>query len=167
MAANFSVYYAIRAMLGTYLQREPRLTPAQVALPVFWGNALTFFACTFWGAISERIDREWALMVRCGLAVFLVPLYLPVADPGWFPGLFQLTICFAARKDALNPGWLSERFPTGVGAGAAGFVCHQGAVWGVAVAPLPTCFAVNRQMGFARPMMYATVGSLIVYVAAV
>ncbi|MFL5286243.1 MAG: hypothetical protein ACJ8AW_36020 [Rhodopila sp.] len=30
-----------------------------------------------------------------------------------------------------------------------------------------TYFAVNQQMGFAMPMLYATIGSLIVYVIAV
>ena len=44
---------------------------------------------------------------------------------------------------------------------------HQGAVWGAFVAPVLTYFAVNQQMGFAKPMLYATVGSLIVYVIAV
>ena len=47
---------------------------------------------------------------------------------------------------------------------AAGFIYHQGAVWGAAVAPLLTYFAVNRGMGFATPMMYGTIGSLVVYV---
>lgn len=167
MAANFCVYYGMWAMLGTYLQKELHWTPAQVAVPVFWGNILMFFACAFWGAISERIGRRWALMVPCGLAVFLVPLYLSATDPGWFLGLFLLTICFVGGKDALNPGWLSERYPTEVRATAVGFVFHQGAIWSAAVAPLITYFAVNQQMGFAKPMMYVTVGSLIVYVIAV
>ena len=35
------------------------------------------------------------------------------------------------------------------------------------MSPVLTYFAVNQQMGFARPMLYATVGSLIVYVIAV
>ena len=30
-----------------------------------------------------------------------------------------------------------------------------------------TYFAVNQGMGFAKPMMYATIGSLVVYVIAV
>jgi SHS family lactate transporter-like MFS transporter len=81
--------------------------------------------------------------------------------------LFMLMICFVGGKDALNPGWLTERFPTEVRATAAGFVYHQGAVWGAFVAPLLTYFAVNQQMGFAMPMLYGTVGSLIVYVIAV
>jgi SHS family lactate transporter-like MFS transporter len=80
---------------------------------------------------------------------------------------FLLFICFVGGKDALNPGWLSERYPTEVRATAAGFVYHQGAVWGAAVAPLLTYFAVNQGMGFARPMMYGTIGSLVVYVIAV
>jgi SHS family lactate transporter-like MFS transporter len=141
MAANFCVYYAIWAMLGTYLQKELGWTPAQVAVPVFWGNILTFLACSFWGGMSERIGRRWAL--------------------------FLVFICFVGGKDALNPGWLSERFPTEVRATAAGFVYHQGAVWGAAVAPLLTYFAVNQGMGFAKPMMYGTIGSLVVYVIAV
>lgn len=167
MGTNFWVYYAIWSMLGTYLQKELHWTPAQVAVPVFWGNILTFAACAFWGALSERIGRRWALMVPCTIAIFLVPLYLNTTDPDWFLTLFLLTICFVGGKDALNPGWLSERFPTEVRATAAGFVYHQGAVWGAAVAPVLTYFAVNRQMGFATPMLYATVGSLILYVISV
>lgn len=167
MGANFCVYYAIWAMLGTYLQKELHWTPAQVAVPVFWGNIITFLASSFWGAMSERIGRRWALMIPCSIALFLVPIYLTTTDPNWFLGLFLLTICFVGGKDALNPGWLAERFPTEVRATAAGFVYHQGAVWGAAVAPLLTYYAVNQHMGFAKPMLYGTVGSLIVYVIAV
>jgi SHS family lactate transporter-like MFS transporter len=82
----------------------------------------------------------------------------------WF---FLLFICFFSGKDALNPGWLSERFPTEVRATAAGFVYHQGAVWGAAVAPILTYFAVNQGMGFAKPMLFATVGTTILYIIAV
>ena len=49
MAANFCVYYAIWAMLGTYLQKELGWTPAQVAVPVFWGNIITFVASSLLG----------------------------------------------------------------------------------------------------------------------
>ena len=69
MAANFWVYYAIWAMLGTYLQKELGWTPAQVAVPVFWGNILTFLACSFWGGMSERIGRRWALMLPCAISI--------------------------------------------------------------------------------------------------
>src|SRR5689334_5877681 len=122
MAANFCVYYAIWAMLGTYLQKELGWTPAQVAVPVFWGNILTFLACSFWGGMSERIGRRWALMLPCAISIFLVPIYLSTTNPIWFLTTFLIFICFVGGKDALNPGWLSERFPTEVRATAAGFV---------------------------------------------
>jgi MFS transporter, SHS family, lactate transporter len=167
MGANFCVYYAIWAMLGTYLQKELGWTPAQVSVPVFWGNIITFLACAFWGGLSERIGRRWALMIPCAISILFVPIYLRTTDPTWFLLTFMLFICFVGGKDALNPGWLSERFPTEVRATAAGFVYHQGAIWGAAVAPVLTYYAVNQGMGFATPMMYATIGSLVVYVIAV
>jgi MFS transporter, SHS family, lactate transporter len=101
------------------------------------------------------------------IAVFITPMYIMQVDGTLFLGFFLLFICFFGGKDALNPGWLSERFPTEVRATAAGFIYHQGAVWGAAVAPILTYFAVNRGMGFAIPMMYGTIGSLVVYVIAV
>ena len=84
-----------------------------------------------------------------------------------FVGFFLLFICFFSGKDALNPAWLSERFPTEVRATASGFIYHQGAVWGAAVAPILTYFAVNLGMGFAKPMMYGSIGALVVYIIAV
>ena len=147
MAANFCVYYAIWAMLGTYLQKELGWTPAQVAVPVFWGNIITFLASAFWGAVSEKVGRRWALMIPTFISIFIAPLYLSTTDPTMFLIWFMLMICFVGGKDALNPGWLSERFPTEVRATAAGFVYHQGAVWGAFVAPVLTYFAVNQQHG--------------------
>ena len=38
---------------------------------------------------------------------------------------------------------------------------------GAAVAPILTYFAVNQGMGFAKPMMYGAIGSLVVYIIAV
>src|SRR6202453_2127434 len=90
----------------------------------------------------------------------------PQVDPTLFLGFFLLLMCFYGGKDALNAGWLSERCPTEVRATAAGFIYHRGAVWGAAVAPVLNYFAVNQGMGFAKPMMYGTIGSLVVYVVA-
>jgi SHS family lactate transporter-like MFS transporter len=167
MAANFCVYYAVWAMLGTYLKSELHWTTAEVAVPVFWGNIITFVACAGVGAVSERIGRRWALMLPMCVALVLAPLYIMQTDHTLFLVFFLLFMLFFAGKDALNPGWLSERFPTEVRATAAGFVYHQGAVWGAAVAPILTYYAVNQGMGFAKPMLYATVGSLVVYIVAV
>ena len=167
MAANFCAYYAIWAMLGTYLTKELHWTPAQVAVPVFWANILGCLACTFWGAVSERVGRRWALMLPTMIAFFLIPLFIMQTDHAWFLAFFLLFTAFFAGKDALNPCWLSERFPTEVRATASGFVYHQGAVWAAAVAPILTYFAVNQGMGFAQPMMYAAMGSVAVYIISV
>ncbi len=167
MAANFCVYYSVWAMLGTYLTKELGWTPAQVSVPVFWGNIVTFLACSFWGAISEKVGRRWALMIPMAVALFLVPVYLNQVSPSAFFWCFMLFLMFFSGKDALNPGWLSERYPTEVRATAAGFVYHQGAVWGAAMAPIITYLAVNRGMGYAMPMMYISIGMAALYVVAV
>jgi SHS family lactate transporter-like MFS transporter len=164
MAANFCAYYSVWAMLGTYLTKELGWTPAQASVPVFWGNIITFVSCVVCGGISERVGRRWALIIPLTIAMCLVPLYIGQTDRTWFLVYFLMFVCFFGGKDALNPGWLSERFPTEVRATAAGFIYHQGAVWGAAVAPVLTYFAVNQGMGFAKPMMYATIGSLVVFV---
>lgn len=167
MAANFCAYYSVWAMLGTYLTKELGWTPAQASVPVFWGNIITFVSCATLGGMSERIGRRWALIIPLAIAIFLVPMYIGQTDRTMFLVYFMLFICFFGGKDALNPGWLSERFPTEVRATAAGFIYHQGAVWGAAVAPVLTYFAVNQGMGFAKPMMYATIGSLAVFIVSV
>ena len=167
MAANFCVYYSIWALPGTYLQKELGWTPAMVATPLFWGNILVFVSSTFWGGLSDRIGRRWALMIPCTIAIFITPIYLTTRDPLVFTFGFLLQALIVGGKDTLNPAWLSERFPTEIRATAAGFVYHQGAIWGGFVAPVLTWFAMNQGMGFAKPMMIATMGSLVVLVLAV
>ena len=44
---------------------------------------------------------------------------------------------------ALYPAYLAERFPTEVRATAAGFVYHQGAIFGGLTVPIITYFAIN------------------------
>ncbi len=161
MAANFCVYYSIWALAGTYLQKELGWTPAQVATPLFWGNILVFISSAFWGAMSDRIGRRRALMIPCTIALFITPIYLMTQDPTVFLLGFLLQALVVGGKDTLNPAWLSERFPTEIRASAAGFVYHQGAIWGGFVAPVLTWLAVDKGMGFAMPMLYATTISLV------
>src|SRR5271170_2379291 len=56
----------------------------------------------------------------------------------------------------LYPAYLAERFPTEVRATAAGFVYHQGAIFGGLTLPIITYFALNWHTGFAIPMMIGT-----------
>ncbi|MSP05129.1 MAG: hypothetical protein EXR05_07790 [Acetobacteraceae bacterium] len=67
-------------------------------------------------------------MIPMVIALPLALLYMMQTDHTWFLVYFLLFLCFFAGKDALNPAWLSERFPTEVRATASGFVYHQGAV---------------------------------------
>jgi SHS family lactate transporter-like MFS transporter len=61
---------------------------------------------------------------------------------------------------------LTERFPTEVRSTASGFCYHFGAVIGGFVTPVSSYFAVERHMGFATPMLIATlVGSVSVILA--
>jgi MFS transporter, SHS family, lactate transporter len=167
MAANFCVYYSIWALPGTYLQKELGWTPAMVAVPLFWGNILVFVSAAFWGGVSDRIGRRWALIIPCTVAIFITPIYLTTTVPLIFTLGFLLQALVVGGKDTLNPCWLSERFPTEIRASAAGFVYHQGAIWGGFVAPVLAYYAVNQNMGFAKPMMYATIASLIVLIISV
>jgi MFS transporter, SHS family, lactate transporter len=66
-----------------------------------------------------------------------------------------------------NPSYLSERFPTEVRATASGFVYHQGAIWGGLVAPVISYFAIERNMGFAMPMMVSTIVFLLIVILAI
>jgi SHS family lactate transporter-like MFS transporter len=65
-------------------------------------------------------------------------VYITQVDRTLFLGFFLLFIFFVSGRDALNLGWLSECCPTESRATASGFICHQGAVWGAAAAPILT-----------------------------
>ena len=167
MAAAFCVYYSIWALFSTYLQKELHWTPLMVATPLFWANIAVFFSSGFWGAISDKLGRRWAIMIPCTIGIFITPIYLMTTDPFWIIFGFILQALFVGAKDSQNPAWLSERFPTEVRASAAGFVYHQGAIWGGFVAPVIVYYAVDKNLGFALPMMVGTVGWLVILIMAV
>ena len=167
MAANFCVYYCIWALFSTYLQKELGWTPLMVATPLFWGNIVVFFSSGFWGAVSDKLGRRWAIMIPCTIGIFITPLYLMTTDPLLIIVGFIVQALFVGGQDSQNPSWLSERFPTEVRATAAGFVYHQGAIWGGFVAPVLVYFAVDRKLGFALAMMIGTAGWLVVLIIAV
>jgi MFS transporter, SHS family, lactate transporter len=167
MAANFCSYYSIWALFGTYLQKELGWTPLMVATPLFWANIIVFFSSGLWGAVSDKLGRRSAIIIPCTIGIFITPIYLMSKDPFWIISGFILQAFFAGAKDGQNPSYLAERFPTEVRATAAGFVYHQGAIWGGFVAPVIAYFAVERNLGFALPMMIGTAGWLVVLIMAV
>jgi len=79
-------------------------------------------------------------------------------------GAFILQGAFLGAIYGQNPSYLSERFPTEVRATASGFCYHQGAIWAGFTGPVLTYFAASQPLGFAVPMLIATVGAAIVFV---
>ena len=73
---------------------------------------------------------------------------------------------FAGAMYSQMPSYLTERFPTEVRATASAFCYHQAAIFGGAVAPVLTYFAVDYQLGFAIPMLIGTSVGLVSVVIA-
>ena len=156
MAAAFCVYYSIWALFATYLQKELKWTPAMVAVPLFWANIVVFVGNMLWGIVADKWGRRPAIFVPALLAILITPLYLWTENPTLIVGGFILQGIFGGAIYGQNPSYLSERFPTEVRATASGFCYHQGAIWGGFVAPVLTYFAIDRNMGFAMPMLIST-----------
>jgi len=97
----------------------------------------------------------------------VTPLYLYTQNPTIVILAFILQGMFGGSIYGQNPSYLTERFPTEVRATAAGFVYHQGAIWGGLMAPIISYFAIERGIGFAMPMMVATIASLVVVVISI
>jgi SHS family lactate transporter-like MFS transporter len=167
MAASFCVYYSIWALFSTYLQKEMQWTPLMVATPLFWANIVVLFGSLLWGAVSDKYGRRAAIAAPAIIAIFVTPLYLYTQNPTIVILAFILQGMFGGSIYGQNPSYLTERFPTEVRATAAGFVYHQGAIWGGLVAPVISYYAVERGMGFAMPMMIATIASLVVVVISI
>jgi SHS family lactate transporter-like MFS transporter len=164
MASAFCVYYSIWALFPTYLQKELQWTPAEVRTPTFWANIVVFAGNGLWGVVADRWGRRPAIYVPALIAIVITPLYLWTKDPTLIVGGFILQGIFGGAIYGQNPSYLSERFPTEVRATASGFVYHQGAIFGAAVAPVLSYFAVEMGMGFAVPMMVSTTIFLVLVV---
>jgi SHS family lactate transporter-like MFS transporter len=73
---------------------------------------------------------------------------------------------FAGAMYSQMPSYLTERFPTEVRATASAFCYHQAAIFGGAVAPVLTYFAIDYNLGFAIPMLIGTTFGLVSVVIA-
>jgi SHS family lactate transporter-like MFS transporter len=167
MSAAFCVYYSIWALFSTYLQKELSWTPQMVATPLFWANIVVFLGNSLWGIFADKWGRRWAIIVPSVIAIFITPLYLWNSVPLWITAGFIVQGVFGGSIYGQNPSYLSERYPTEVRGAASGFVYHQGAIFGGLIAPALTYLAVDQKMGFAQPMMYSTMGFLVLVIIAV
>ncbi len=167
MASGFVIGYSIGGLFPSYLQRDLGLSPGLVALPVMVQSLLFFVSGFFWGWVSDRIGRRWAMILPAIVGFALTPLYLFTQDYTMIVVFFGLQGLFAAGGIfGQNPSYLAERFPTEVRATAGGFCYHQGAIFGGLVAPVITYFAVNWHLGFAIPMAVGTLVGLVSFIAA-
>ncbi len=164
LMSAFTVYYSIFGLFATYMTRELHLTASEVGWPLAFSNGLTFLASFLWGSLSDSIGRRWAMIIPAIIGAAIAPIYLLTTDYTTIVIAFSIQGAFAGAIYGINPSYSNERFPTEIRATAAAFCYHMGAVVGGFVPPVLTYFAVERQMGFALPMLIGTVGGLISFV---
>ena len=168
MTGQFLVYYSMIAMFASWLQKDLKLSPGDVALPNVLHNAVVFFAMGFWGFVGDKIGRRLAIIIPAIIGCFIAPLYLNTTDLTWITIGFALQGAFAGAIYGLQPAYLTERFPTEVRGTASAFCYHFGTILGGLVPPTITYLAVDRGMGFPEPMLYGTIiGAVIAVVALV
>ncbi len=160
-AGGFITYYSINALFATHLQHDLNLSPALIATPIAFANILVFLASSGWGFVSDRIGRRWAMIIPAFCAIPLVPIYLLSGNFTYVVIAFMLQGLFAGGgMYGQVPSYLTERFPTEIRATATGFCYHAGTIPGAMVPPILTYFAITWNMGFAIPMLIATLFGL-------
>jgi MFS transporter, SHS family, lactate transporter len=164
MASGFVVYYSVYGMFATHLQKDLHLGAAMTAMPIALSNLVAFFASGFWGWVADRLGRRWAMIFPAAIGLFITPFYLFTASYAVIVGAFILQGAFLGAIYGQNPSYLSERFPTEVRATASGFCYHQGAIWAGFTGPVLALLAAGQPLGFAVPMLIATVGAAMVFV---
>jgi MFS family permease len=135
MTGQFLVYYSMIAMFASWLQKDLKLPPGDVALPNILHNAIVFFAMGFWGFVGDQIGRRLAIIIPAVIGCFIAPLYLNTTDLTWITIGFALQGAFAGATYGLQPAYLTERFPTEVRGTASAFCYHFGTILGGAGTP--------------------------------
>src|SRR6476646_9183464 len=166
MASCMVTYYSIWALFATHLQKDLGLGPLMVGAPLALANLVGFLAMGFWGWVGDVLGRRWSMIIPAAIGLFVTPTYLLTSDPAWIIGGFLAQAVFAGAMYSQMPSYLTERFPTEVRATASGFCFHQAAIFGGAVAPVLTYFAVEYQLGFAIPMLIGTTFGLVSVIVA-
>jgi SHS family lactate transporter-like MFS transporter len=154
-------------LFATHLQKDLGFGPGDVALPIALANVATFLSSCFFGAVSDKLGRRWAMIIPAAIGMFVTPFYL-----GFFTTSYPILVTaftvqglFVGAIYGQNPSYLNERFPTEVRATAAGFCYHQGAIWGGLCGPILGAWALTSG-GFAMPMMITTVVALLIFIGA-
>jgi MFS transporter, SHS family, lactate transporter len=168
MASAFVVGYSVGGLFPTYLQKDLHLSPGLVALPIMLQSIVFFLSGCAYGWLADRFGRRWAIIIPALLTIPVAPLYLMNHNYAMIVVFFTVQGLFGGGgMHTLYPAYLAERFPTEVRATAAGFVYHQGAIFGGLTLPIITYFALNWHSGFAIPMFIGTALAALSVAAAV
>ncbi len=150
MTAFLFLYQAISFWYPTLLRgmgRQP--LPYLIAF-----NAGAVAGNVICGRLSESwLGRRGAASLATFVGVSALPIFaFPVATPWLLVGAAVMG-AFATGNFGIMPGYLSERFPTAVRAGGAGFAYHVGAAL-ASVAPSLVGALVDRGLPLERAMSY-------------
>ncbi len=163
--AGFVTYYSINALFATHLQSDLHLSTALIATPLILANLFVFLASSFWGIVSDRIGRRWAMIGPALVSLIITPIYLLTDNTTIIVLGFILQGLFAGGgMYGQIPAYLNERYPTEVRASATAFSYHVGAICGGLVPPILTYFAVDWHVGFAIPMLLGTMLGLVNFI---
>ncbi len=155
MAAFLFLYQAITFWYPTLLGQMGRAPLA--FLVAFNAGAVT--GSIICGQLSETwLGRRGAVSVATFVGVAAVPLFVFASStPSLLVGA-AIVGAFGTGNFGVIPGYLSERFPTDVRAGGAGFAYHAGAAL-AAVAPYLVGSLVDDGVALARAMAWCIVVS--------
>jgi MFS transporter, SHS family, lactate transporter len=156
IASVLVVYYAVYGMFATWLQTEFMVAAAVIATPILLSNLVAFSANCVWGWWADRIGRRWSNIIQASIGCVVAPAYLLTNDLSWIMIGFVVQGFFGGGVVGLAPSYLNERFPTEVRSTAAGFCYSVGTGVGGLVPLGISYLAIEQQMGFAMPMLIAT-----------
>lgn len=155
MTAFLFLYQAISFWYPTLLVRMGRPTlPYLIAFNA--GAVLGNIIC---GRMSETwLGRRGAASLATFIGVSALPVFAFPVSTGWMLAGAAIMGAFATGNFGIMPGYLSERFPTAVRAGGAGFAYHVGAAL-ASVAPSLVGALVDRGLPLETAMSYCIVVS--------
>lgn len=153
MTAFLFLYQAISFWYPTLLGRMGR--PTLPYLLAF--NAGAVVGNVICGRLSETaLGRRGAASLATFIGLCALPFFaFPVSPPLMFVGAAVMG-AFATGNFGIMPGYLSERFPTAVRAGGAGFAYHVGAA-AASVAPSLVGALVDRGLPLNHAMSWCIV----------
>ena len=151
------VYYSVTSLFATHMQRDLNFNSAGLSTPIMLATVGNLVGGMFWGWVSDRIGRRWALVLPSLIAIVIAPTYLLSRDVQWALVGYVVQSVFAGALSGLVPSYLTERFPTTIRATTSGFCYHQGAVWGSFVPLVLTYLQLNLGIDLGIGMLIGTV----------